>query len=115
MELFITGSNDGNISSSFLADPENNRLKSNTNKWESLLTRKQQQVFEAVAGKQLREYGYKCNFEDPGSIALPMQASYSFHDVASRNTWHLVRKLFPSISEHLKGSEHLRRKKTRSQ
>ena len=115
MAVFVNGSGSSSIAEGFMADLENNRLKRNTNKWESVLSRKQQRVFEAVAGRQLKEYGYKRNFKDPGNILLPMQSAYRFHDWASRNTWHVVRKLFPSISEHLKGSEHLKRKKACSQ
>lgn len=98
LEEFVTGTQAGSITESFLRDRK--QLKpEKIGRWRHSMSPRAQAIFEAVAGDTLLQYGYPLT----GTRYLPSlltRGGYIAHDRLSREAWYWVRKVFKGVSQY---------------
>jgi hypothetical protein len=101
LELFILGRADANVHACALDEVGGNGILDNVNKWKSMMTPKEQGVFETVAGNVLTELGYESSVQK--YKVSWFEASYWWIEHQIRKETRMVmRKFFPSMSEKIK-------------
>jgi hypothetical protein len=98
LEGFILGHEDAGIRSCALAEIGDNGLSGNFNKWKSDMSRREQGIFESVAGSMLGKLGYELTGSTRGVSRF--EAGYWWLDDRLRRELRaLMRRLFPSMGE----------------